>query len=199
MTQHTETVSAFVPSSSAALSVFIGLYVAPAFGRWVPVDGNTDAGELHEIGAAIAAKYNALEGYAAAEEYGIFDTDCEVPGVGRFIREGTAFDTVCTIGAALDELSGDNLDAFGCWLANESRDLGNMADLIESFRGEFVGEFDDLEDYARQYVDDCDMLRGVPELVQQYFDFGAFGRDAELGGDIWTARAGGSFFVFQSN
>ena len=186
-------------SGAAALQVFIGLYMAPAFGQWVDVDGNTDAAELHEIGRATAERFNLAEGYAAAEEYDIFDTSCEVAGVGRFIREGTAFDTVCAVGAALDELSGDNLDAFGCWLANEDRDLANMADLIESFRGEFVGEFDDLEDYARQYVDDCDMLRGVPEVVQQYFDFAAFGRDAELGGDIWTARAGGSFFVFQNN
>ena len=40
------------------------------------------------------------------------------------------------------------------------------------------------------------MLSGVPEMVQRYFDFESFGRDMELGGDIWTHRDDQGLHVF---
>lgn len=44
------------------------------------------------------------------------------------------------------------------------------------------------EEYAQQYVDDCcDLDRKMGDLAR-YFDYDAFGRDLELGGDIVEIR-----------
>jgi len=34
-----------------------------------------------------------------------------------------------------------------------------------------------MEDVARQYCEDCGILDAIPENLQDYFDFKAFGRD----------------------
>lgn len=182
-------------SNTAALRVFIGLYIAPACGQWVTVDADTDPSELHEIGAAIAAKHGT-------EEYAIFDTD----GGYGLIGESTSFDTVCALGAVFAELDDEQNTAFRLWLGNDHYSAlktpgGPDADaLLEAFRDDYQGAFDKVSDWAEQYVEECcsDVLEGMGEMAR-YFDFASFAHDAERGGDIWTARAGGQVHVFTSN
>lgn len=79
-----------------------------------------------------------------------------------------------------DDLSSDEQTAFS-WLVNDC----NM-DVDEAFeKCEDVCIFEGTrEDYAHQFVDDCyDLEKQMGELAR-YFDYDAFGRDLELGGDI---------------
>lgn len=50
--------------------------------------------------------------------------------------------------------------------------------------GAYCGEYDSVTAYAESWVDDTGMLADVPENIARYFDYEAFGRDMELGGDI---------------
>ena len=179
-------------STTPALRVFIGLYIAPACGQWVTVTEDTDPSELHAIGKKIAAKHNA-------EEYAIFDTDGEL---GRVIGENTPFDTVCTLAKVASELGEGSLTAFRLWLNNtyealETPDGPDADALIDSFREEYAGAFDNLKDWAEQQIGDCysEMLEGMGNMAQ-YFDYESFAHDEECGGCIWTARADGQLHVF---
>lgn len=79
-----------------------------------------------------------------------------------------------------DELSSDEQTAFQ-WLvddcnqdADEAFEKCNEVCIFEGTR----------EEYAQQFVDDCyDLERKMGDLAR-YFDYDAFGRDLELGGDI---------------
>lgn len=47
----------------------------------------------------------------------------------------------------------------------------------------------DMEDVAREYIEECGLLHDVPEMLQNYFDFEAYGRDMSFEGT----------FVFTNN
>jgi antirestriction protein len=64
----------------------------------------------------------------------------------------------------------------------------------------YLGEFDSLEDYAREYIESTGMLHDVPETIANYFDYESFGRDLQLGGDVWTAESPDNrLFVFNNH
>ncbi len=54
----------------------------------------------------------------------------------------------------------------------------------ESFRDKYIGEFDSREELAADYIDGTGMLSDMPEQLQYYFDYDAYGRDMILGGDV---------------
>jgi len=56
----------------------------------------------------------------------------------------------------------------------------------------YTGEYDSWKDWAEQFAEDTGMLSEVPENLQYYFDFEAYGRDARLGGDM--CEDSGHFF-----
>ncbi len=67
-----------------------------------------------------------------------------------------------------------NQEAFGAFI--------NLFDdwSLENFSDRYFGEFDDWDDLARQIVDECGYLDGVPDTVAMYFNYEAFGRDLRL-------------------
>ena len=60
------------------------------------------------------------------------------------------------------------------------QDLDEAREMMEE---QYLGEYESLEDYAREYVDGC---WNLPDYVEAYFDYERFGRDLELGGDVTT-------------
>ncbi len=54
----------------------------------------------------------------------------------------------------------------------------------EQCQGSYIGEFDNRTKLAEYLVDEQGLLGEIPESMQYYFDYGAYGRDLELGGDI---------------
>ena len=49
----------------------------------------------------------------------------------------------------------------------------------------YIGEFDNRTKMAEQFVDEMGLLSEIPENLQYYFDYEAYGRDMELGGDVF--------------
>ncbi len=49
----------------------------------------------------------------------------------------------------------------------------------------YIGEFDNRTKMAEHLVDETCILSEIPENLQCYFDYEAYGRDMELGGDVW--------------
>ena len=49
----------------------------------------------------------------------------------------------------------------------------------------YIGEFNNIEKLAEHVVDEMDILAEIPQNLQCYFDYEAYGRDMELGGDVW--------------
>jgi antirestriction protein len=42
-----------------------------------------------------------------------------------------------------------------------------------------------MEDVATNYVEESGLFQEVPEQLQFYFDFEAYGRDMEINGSMW--------------
>lgn len=51
------------------------------------------------------------------------------------------------------------------------------SDTIEQAKDSFYGRFDSDTDLAHEYVESTWLLHGMPETVERYFDYEAFGRD----------------------
>ena len=67
-------------------------------------------------------------------------------------------------------------EAFSAWLDYESRDLSkaDADDLVKKFTDEYIGQYDEEEDYAREVIEQCYEL---PDFALNYFDYAAYARD----------------------
>lgn len=108
----------------------------------------------------------------SAEEWAIHAHE----GFGSLVDESTSFERV----AELAELIEEHGEAFIAYAEN----IGDGAD-AEGFQEAYQGEFDTLADWAEQFLEDTGGLSEMPEHLRNYFDFDAYGRDAQLGGDIY--------------
>ena len=63
---------------------------------------------------------------------------------------------------------------------------------------EIIISEESLEDYAYDFVQDC---YDLPEFAQTYFDYDKFGRDLELGGDVYqfTDSQGNDYLITNAN
>src|SRR5690606_32137956 len=158
------------------------------YGKWVDLDGKDAADIQAEIDAMLAA--SPVEG---AEEWAVHDWDG--PGLDRF-GEYPNLEEVADYVEAMASLDDSEQAAFLAFTDNMGPHDGTS---LEHFREAYLGEFDNVEDYAQQYIDDVGLLSDVPDHIARYFDFAAFARDLVLGGGIWTADApGGGVFVFHN-
>jgi antirestriction protein len=116
----------------------------------------------------------------SSEEYAIHDHD----GFGKIrISEYANIDTVATVAALLNDHDSAVLEyAYGCVSGWDQ-----VADYIEEH---YRGAWNSLQDYAENYLDDTGAFEGLPEdhIARQYFDYEAFARDLELGGDVSTVE-----------
>ena len=54
---------------------------------------------------------------------------------------------------------------------------------LDTFEEAYCGEYDSMEDYAHELVDDCYDLEKTMGSLACYFDYESFARDLEMGGD----------------
>lgn len=59
----------------------------------------------------------------------------------------------------------------------------------------YIGAFGSVGEFAEQLLDDQGTLSSVPEGLLPYFDFDAYGRDLELGGDVDSVRVDGQLHL----
>ena len=74
---------------------------------------------------------------------------------------------------------------------NQNED--NLEYELKNCEEAFLGNYDSVEEYAIQYIEDCGMLNDMPHTLKQYFDYKAFAHDMVLSGDVWISDSGNVF------
>ena len=115
------------------------------------------------------------------EEYFITDYENDIVGIGDVISEYSSVQALNELAQRLEDLSGDEADKLGAVLEYEAcRSVSEVLELLDK-----LDEFDLLTDvtddeelgyyYAEEY---CSI--DIPEHIQPYFDYEAYGRDIRL-------------------
>ena len=80
-----------------------------------------------------------------------------------------------------------------------AENMGERFPDVDTIQEAYIGEYEDVEAYAREFLDDCGTLNGVDDTIARYFDYEAYARDMVLGGDVWTTdRNGGMVHIFRN-
>lgn len=142
--------------------------------------------EPEEIRSAISEML-ARSPMGDAEEWAIHDYE----GFGKFrLTESHDIERVSECALAIEEhgfIIADLMDHLG----------GTLDDAIEYMDNNYQGEFDDLESYADQFLEDTGELNQIPKHLRYYFDLKAYARDLELNGDVFTIDSkNGNVHVF---
>ena len=66
-----------------------------------------------------------------------------------------------------------------------SKDKMPDKDTLSDAEDCYIGEFDSLTHLAEHLCDETGLLSEMPENLRYYFDFEKYGRDLQLGGDVW--------------
>lgn len=81
----------------------------------------------------------------------------------------------------------------GSYVAEGDTDYPVLSDFEEAY----CGEWDSFDEYARDLAESTDMLKGVPEEVERYFDWEAWTRDLAYDYSVEDAPDGGGVFIFR--
>ena len=165
-----------LPDLSTPNSAPIRIYVAclaaynngHLHGRWI--DATLDEAHILEQTRAML-KASPIE--EDAEEWAIHDYE---GFEGASLSEYASFESVAALAEFIEEhgkIGGELVSYYG----------GNLED-AKTRLGEYYGEYESLEDYARQYTEDCGTQ--IPEQLQNYIDYAAMGRDMEINGGFIT-------------
>lgn len=130
--------------------------------------------------------------YASAEEFAIHDTD----GFHGLIGECSPISEVVQVAEALEE--------HGSKYAALRADGYDHDEAISMIEDKYQGEYDSLTDWAESTLEDQGLFRGLryDSPLRTYFDFEAYARDCQLGGDIMTIEADsgcGAVHVFSNH
>jgi antirestriction protein len=156
-------------------SVYVGTYKkyneGSLYGKWLRLADYADKDEFLE---ACAELHN--------DEHGpelMYQDWEDIPDA--FIGESWISEKWWEVLDGIDDLSDDEMDAFGAWLAWKCIEVDDhdIYDLVGEFRDAYFGEWDSEKDFAEQIFNDtyCD----VPEYVLPYIDYDAFARDLFIG------------------
>jgi len=67
---------------------------------------------------------------------------------------------------------------------------------LERFQDDYAGTWENLETWAEELLEGTGELEVIPQRLRYYFDYSAYARDCELGGDIFTIDHGYEVAVF---
>lgn len=171
-------------------------------GAWIDASDDTDAMEAEIATMLRASPFPNVtvehpetgEDVPSAEEWAVHDYDGLPSSLGEYPGLQAIADYVELIEAADDR--GLDADVVAAVVAHFSGDVSEAKDAIKD---NYAGGFSSLTHYAEDYIESTGMLDGVNDTVARYFDFEAFGRDLELGGDVYTINAGATVHVFHSH
>lgn len=149
------------------MSIFIGAVLYPAHGQWVDLPTTEE-----ELGEAIQ---NAQT--ADCEEVIISDSE------GINCNE---YSNIFEVNERAEEI--DNLDDYEQEILEALTDEGyNFEEALNIVtQGDYM-YYDDcynMTDVAMQYIEETGLLHYVPEHLQNYFDYEAYGRDMSFEGEF---------------
>ena len=134
------------------------------------------------------------------EEIFITDYETAIPGLRDCLGEYESIDELNYLASLLDDMEEWELEKFTAAVDfgeyNSVKDLINLAQNLDCF--EFYPGIEDEEDLGRFYIEEMCTLE-VPEHLEQYIDYEAYGRDMNMDEDGrfadggYVVRTGDSF------
>ncbi len=119
------------------------------------------------------------------EEFFITDYETSFSGLLDVLGEYESIEMLNELAETLEVLSNADEDKLNAILEVESyRNVTDIKELIESLdEFDLIDDIDDDEDLGRYLIDDCGVLC-IPEHLQNYIDYEAYGRDVRLESNI---------------
>lgn len=130
--------------------VYVGTYAkynnGSIFGKWLDLSDYSDKEEFYDA-------CRELHSDESDAEYMFQDYENIPDGL---IGESWISDNLFEVIEAVSELGGDEQEAFYLWLDNGSLDIDtdDISGLINSFRDDYQGTYNDEEDFAYQIVEE---------------------------------------------
>ena len=178
-------------------------------GRWIDAAAEVKTMQ-DEIDQMLSESPTARQTGMPAEEWAIHDYDNFGPiRVSEYLALSTIASWVKGIG--------QHGQAYAAWIAHVADTPGPSASgsedgdggragsssAIEEFEEQYLGEWDSLEDYAENFLDDLGAQEAIDKAdswLQPYLkvDVSGFARDLDLGGDVITVeKPEGGVWVFR--
>lgn len=148
-------------------------------GEWVKFP--TTAEELKEVFKRIGIGQKDDFGHPY-EEWFITDYDCYVDGLYSKLGEYESLDELNYLASKLDEMSESEYAQFqaGMEMGDHCGSLQEIINLTENLDCyEIYPDIEDYDDLGRYYIEELDVMQ-VPDHLQNYIDYEAYGRDVAL-------------------
>ena len=148
-------------------------------GEWVKFP--TTAEELKEVFKRIGIGQRDDFGQPY-EEWFITDYDCYVDGLYSKLGEYENLDELNYLASKLDEMSESEYAQFqaGMEMGDHCGSLQEIINLTENLDCyEVYPHIEDYDDLGRYYIDELEVMQ-VPEHLQNYIDYEAYGRDVAM-------------------
>ena len=116
------------------------------------------------------------------EEWFITDYDCYVDGLYDKLGEYENLDELNYLASKLDEMSDSEYAQFqaGMEMGDHCGSLQEIINLTENLDCyEIYPDIEDYDDLGRYYIDELEVMQ-VPEHLQNYIDYEAYGRDVAM-------------------
>ena len=116
------------------------------------------------------------------EEWFITDYDCYVDGLYDKLGEYESLDELNYLASKLDEMSESEYAQFqaGMEMGDHCGSLQEIINLTENLDCyEIYPNIEDYDDLGRYYIDELEVMQ-VPEHLQNYIDYEAYGRDVAM-------------------
>lgn len=150
------------------VKIYVGTYAkynnGSIFGKWLTLSDYSDLSEFYDA---------CRELHKDEEDPEFMFQDFETPELlnGKISECGIDKD-IFEIAEAMEDKDADMISAYVSLMGEKL-----TPELIEQAEERFYGQFDSYTDLAEDYAEQTGMLSKVPESIQRYFDFEAFGRD----------------------
>ncbi len=155
-------------------------------GRWIDANQSTDL-IWDEINDVLKTSPEP-----DAEEWAVHDYE----GFGEIAL--TEWPDIARV-SKLAELIEDHGDGFTLWYANQDGRHIEVEELEEKFLEQWQGTHDSKVAFADYLLESIGQLAELPEWARNYFDFAAYARDLELGGDYTFVSHHGQVYVYSNH
>lgn len=155
-------------------AIYVGTYgkynAGSLFGKWFDLSDFADKDEFMEACAELHKDENDPEF--------MFQDRENIPE--ELVSESWLSEEFFDLRDKVEDMDATTQEAFSNWLDYESRNLSKIDadDLISKFNDEYIGKYNEEEDYAREIVEEC---YDLPEFALTYFDYAAYARDLFCG------------------
>jgi antirestriction protein len=169
--------------------IYVGSYgmynSGSLFGKWFDLSEYSDVNEFYKH----CYEYHRNEFFSSGSRPELMFQDWEyIPSF--LISESSLHQDAFRYFEAVSEMDNGRAEAFELycsdivfWPANGNDLEETLEGFNEAYQGHYGGVMKDPKtEFTYQYVEDTGMFHGVPEILERYFDYEAFGRDLFLDG-----------------